>query len=281
MSTGYRVTRRRRGRAGVEVGPEVLDVLDADRQPHQASGTSARLGRPAAAPLEGRLDAAEAGGVHPQPGRVGDPLGIGGVTDDLDATIAPKPRTTGGTACPGRRKPGVADLGDRRVRRQPARPARAALACARSTRRCRVRRPRSASQASNGPGIAPSSRAAARAAVAQLVVRGDHRARAARRSARRGTWSRSARRGRRRASSGRWQQRRGERVVDDDVRPRRVCAARAQRLDVGDLERRVGRRLQPDQGGVRAGRDDRGGVGDVDQSTSELQPAVSQVGAAG
>ena len=51
-----------------EVGPEVLDVLDADRAADQPVGDGRGLGLPAAAALERRLDAAEAGGVHPERG---------------------------------------------------------------------------------------------------------------------------------------------------------------------------------------------------------------------
>ena len=45
----------------------------------------------------------------------------------------------------------------------------------------------------------------------------------------------------------------GEGVVDDDVRAGLVGGG-GDRRDVGDLERRVGRRLEPDQGGVVARR---------------------------
>ena len=61
------------------------------------------------------------------------------------------------------------------------------------------------------------------------------------------------------------QQRGGEGVVDDDVRPRLVGRG-ADPLDVGDVEVGVGGRLDPHQRDVLVtGRDDRVGVGDVDQ----------------
>ena len=67
------------------------------------------------------------------------------------------------------------------------------------------------------------------------------------------------------------QQGSGEGVVDDDVGAGLVRGG-GDRRDVGDLEGRVGRRLEPDQRGVGAGRDDGVGVGDVDELG--LQPAA-------
>ena len=49
-----------------EVLPEVLDVLDPHREPDQALGDGGGLGLPATTPLQGRLDAAERGGVDPE-----------------------------------------------------------------------------------------------------------------------------------------------------------------------------------------------------------------------
>ena len=69
----------------------------------------------------------------------------------------------------------------------------------------------------------------------------------------------------------RLQQGSGEGVVDGDVRPGLVGGG-GDGLDVGDLERGVGRRLEPDQGGVVAGLDDGLGVGDVDEL--DLDPAA-------
>ena len=56
----------------------------------------------------------------------------------------------------------------------------------------------------------------------------------------------------------------GEGVVDDD-RGAGLVAGRDEALDVGDLEGGVGRRLDPEEGRVVEGADDRGGVGDVDE----------------
>ena len=60
----------------------------------------------------------------------------------------------------------------------------------------------------------------------------------------------------------------GEGVVDDDVRAD-VVRGRRDRLDVGDLQGRVRRGLEPDQRRVVAGLHDRVGVGDVDQPGGE------------
>ena len=54
------------------------------------------------------------------------------------------------------------------------------------------------------------------------------------------------------SSSGRWQQRSGEGVVDDDERAALVRGGDEGR-QVGDLEHRVGRRLEPEQVGAVAG----------------------------
>ena len=64
------------------------------------------------------------------------------------------------------------------------------------------------------------------------------------------------------------QQRGGEGVVDDDERPRLVRRGR-QTGDVGDLEQRVGRRLEPQQVGARQGGPDGGIVRDVDPAHGE------------
>ena len=61
------------------------------REPHQALGDRRRLGLPAPAPLERRLDAAEDGGVHPQPGLVREQVGGQRALASTIATIAPKP----------------------------------------------------------------------------------------------------------------------------------------------------------------------------------------------
>ena len=69
----------RSGGAGVqsldEVLPEVLDVLDADREPDQSVGDGGGLALPPPATFEGGLDAAERGGVDPEAGGVLDEVG--------------------------------------------------------------------------------------------------------------------------------------------------------------------------------------------------------------
>ena len=178
----------RRGR--LEVGPEVVDVLDADGHPHQRVGDRGGLGLPAAAPLERRLHAAERRRVHPQPGASGS------------AGRRPaRPRRARRRRC--RRSPGSGPPrwpGARASRR----PAPVALAWARSTRRWRVRRPRSASHASNGPGDRAEQVAAALQDVVQLVVAGDDRAHHHVAVAGEVLASPSGRRCRRQSSSGRW-----------------------------------------------------------------------------
>ena len=63
-----------RSRAWLQVAPEVVDVLDADREAHEVLGHLRRLARDPPAPLELALDAAEARRVHPHARRRGDPL---------------------------------------------------------------------------------------------------------------------------------------------------------------------------------------------------------------
>ena len=106
ISPRYSDIGRLRSRAEDEVLPEVLDVLDADREPEQALGDGGGLGLPAAAALEGGLDAAERGGVDPQ---------LGGVLDEVGERppLAQHDRDH-------RAEAGVADLGDVGSLREPA-----------------------------------------------------------------------------------------------------------------------------------------------------------------
>ena len=238
-----------------QVGPEVLDVLDADREPHQplgdgrpartSSGGGARTTTPRRrgwwrAPTDRR-------GAHQQVRLVG------GGQHDRDH----------------RAEAGVADLGEERmVARRRA--SSAAFDCARSTRRCSVRRPRSASQASNGPGVLPctsrrplstSCRSSSRVTIAPSWT---------------SLWparylvaectTTSAPR-----SSRPLQQRGEERVVDDHAGAGLVRRG-DDRGGVGHLEGRVGRRLEPDQRGVLARRDHGRGVREVDEGRG--QPAA-------
>ena len=106
-------------------------------KPHQALGDGRGLGLPAAPPLERRLDAAQAGGVHPeavvrQQVRGGRPWAARSRSSRRSRGSGPR-SSSGWSAS--------------------RRASSAAFAWARSMRRCRVRRPRSASQASNGPGV--------------------------------------------------------------------------------------------------------------------------------
>ena len=121
-----------------------------------AVGDRGRLGLPAPAPLEGRLDAAQRRRVHPQR-RLADEQ-VGG-----QRTLGEHDRDDAAEA-------GVAHLGDRRVLAAGERTSAWALAWARSTRRCRVRRPRSASQASSVPGVRPMRSTPSVQDVVQLVV---------------------------------------------------------------------------------------------------------------
>ena len=143
----------------------------------------------------------------------------------------------------------------------------AAFAWARSTRRCSVRRPRSASQASNGPGVLPctsrrplstSWRSSSRVTIAPsctslwparyLVAEcSDHVG----------------------AELERPLQQRGEERVVDDHAGAGVAGRGDDRGGVGHLERRVGRRLEPDQRGVLARLDHGRGVRYVDDRRGE------------
>ena len=167
------------------------------------------------------------------------------------ATIAPKPRicaaarlpgSPGSDGCRTRATAGCAD-------EPPA--SSAALAPARSTRRCRVRRPRRASHASAGPGDRAVHGAVAVQPPASAASRGD-------RGAEHDVGVAGQVLGHRvhddvRAVVERpLHQRRREGVVDGHQRAARVPPGGDQRGQVGDLEHRVGRGLEPEQ--VGAGR---------------------------
>ena len=152
----------------------------------------------------------------------------------------------------------------------------AALAPARSTRRCRVRSPRSASQASNGPAIAPCS----------VRWRVQPRARAS--SSRRDRGAEQdvgvpgeVLRHRVHDDVGAelerpLQQRRRERVVHRQQRAAARGPPRPAR-QVGDLEQRVRRRLEPEQVGAVQRGGDGVGVGDR-RPAARSRPAGRQLG---
>ena len=107
----------------VQVGPEVLDVLHADREPAQRRADHAGVPGPAGAALDQRLHPAEAGGVGDQPQRHAErlrllrrPLGLEGEHRPEPAGEHPGGPLVAGVAGQTR----VADGADQRVRLQPA-----------------------------------------------------------------------------------------------------------------------------------------------------------------
>ena len=149
-STGQRASRACAGRPRGPRRPRCRPT-----EPDQPLGDRRRLALPAPAALEGRLDAAE---------------------DWSRAPTATVPCGSAGRR-PSRRRPARSrrsrrSRGSGPRRRPGGRPSRrtssAALAWARSTRTCRVRRPRSASQASNVPGDRAEQVAAPLQHVVQL-----------------------------------------------------------------------------------------------------------------
>ena len=226
--------------------------------PHESrtrsAGTAARgaldgLVRHRLRDLDQRLDAAERLGQREQlrsPRRSGP---------RPDAGTRPSPRCR---ASGRRRRPSTPcePVDDRRARSRCAPPSAGAACAARgargSSRAARARR-RSSSARSAPPRDAPG--------------RARSRRRRRRPSARRGTWSSSARRRPRRAPAAA-----GRPASRTCCRPRRT-RRRATRDDAGDvdhLQRRVGRRLDPDQLACRAHRGgDRVEVGLVDHRVLE------------
>ena len=142
-----------------QVGPEVLDVLDADRQPDQPLGHR-RRSPPAHRRRRSmsRLHAAEAGRVQPERGRRGD--GVGGRArrrPPRSTRSRPSPgsatRSTAGWSASRRGELGGVGLG-------PLDP------------QCRVRSPRSASHASIGPAMAPCTARRRAGGSSSVVVAG-------------------------------------------------------------------------------------------------------------
>ena len=144
-------------RAAARSVPQVLDVLDADRQPQQRLRDAWRPrwraggGAPASTrPRRGSSRAPRAGRPRTSPRRRR--------LRALDATIAPKPDICAvARAWPGSSPARVPDRARPGAPASPAGASSAALAWPRSTRSGSVRSPRRASHASNGPGTAPAS----------------------------------------------------------------------------------------------------------------------------
>ena len=74
----------------LQVGPEVVGVLDTDGHPDQALGDDVELAAPAAAALEGGLDAAQAGRVGPQVQPSTNRSAVGPSASSIDSS-EPKP----------------------------------------------------------------------------------------------------------------------------------------------------------------------------------------------
>jgi hypothetical protein len=211
----------------LQVGPQVLDVLDPDAEPDQPLRDRCRLGLPPPPSLEGRLHATERRRVHPQRRRPHQPVGpvsrIGAadehdrddpaearVTHLLDLCVRPQPVGEGAgvalgpvdaevqCAQPAQRQPGLQRAGDR-----------------------------------------PHQVAAALQHVVQLVIGGDQRPEHGV-----GVTGQVLGRGVHHDVGAHRQrllaQRCGERVVDHDVRAG-VVGDPGDRLDVGDLQCGVGR----------------------------------------
>jgi hypothetical protein len=240
----------------LQVGPEVLDVLDTDRHPHQAVGDRRGLALPPAAPLERRLDAAEGRGVHPQRRGVREHVGgLGGRQHHGD---------DGAEA-------GVADLGEGAVLGQPA----GQLGGVRlRTLDPQVQRaqPAQGQPRLQRAGDRADQVAAALQHVVQLLVL--HHQRAHDHVAVAGEDLGDRVKDDVGAELERLlQQGCGERVVDDDRRPGLV-AGLDEPLHVGDLQRRVRRRLDPQQRRVVQLGDHGVGVGDVHQHGLQPTPCL-------
>ena len=254
----------------LEVGPEVLDVLDPDAQAQQRRRRAHRhLARPARAALDQRLDPAEAGRVGDQP-----------------HARAPRPRRrprrrSSRTRAWRRSRPSGAPRGRGRDRRAgrgsgPARRRGGRRGGGRARRPSPARAPgaRRACAGRAGRGRRPSARAPRR------------RRRAARSSAAASSWSAvtaapisrsacppryfvtlctttSAPSSSGRCSSG------VAKVLSTAVRTPRMRAPVEQHGQVGDVHQRVGGRLQPQQRGALAGGQRRLGVRDVDRDRDE------------
>ena len=76
--------------AAAQIGPQVLDVLDPDGQPQQSVRHLGTLLGPATATFQGRLDPAQARDVDPEARGVGHGLGCFGPTVQLEADDRPE-----------------------------------------------------------------------------------------------------------------------------------------------------------------------------------------------
>ncbi len=85
----------------MQVAPEIAGMLAADAEPEQA-GRKVRLAGNGGSAFDGRLDAAEAGGVPEDPHRAADRVGALAAAPDVKDTTAPKPdMKVRATACVG------------------------------------------------------------------------------------------------------------------------------------------------------------------------------------
>ena len=213
----------------LEVGPQLVDVLEADAEAQQAGRDAVAL--PAGARLEHRLRAAEARRVDDQPRPRLDPR----------APLRRRRRRTRAA----RRSPDSARLLSRDGRPAGAQ-ARVAVSVCRRTRTSSVRRPRSSSQHGSGAATIPVLERNVEQPLRVLLARAHDRAeqhvRVAAEVLRRAVHDEVG------AVLERPQEhrRRGRRVDDDRGGMRRGG------LQVGHRQERVRRRLQPDQVGVRA-----------------------------
>jgi beta-glucosidase len=246
----------------VQVAPEVLDVLDADREAQQVLGDRHGLGGEPAAALDAGLHAAEAGRRHPQAQPLHDRVGTRGAAGRAQADDRAVPAHLRGRAR-------VPDLHDAGVRGQPLREVQGGALRALDPQ---GQRPDAAQRQVHleRAGDRPVHRAVGVQPLAQARVVGEH-----------GAEDDVAVPGEvlghrvhddvRAVLQRPLHQRGGEGVVDGDQRARGV-PCRDEGRQVRDLEHRVGRRLHPDQrrgaagggGGRVQRRGHGGGVRDVD-----------------
>ena len=231
------------GQGGGQVGPEVLDVLDPTESRSSDSGTVS--GSSAQRRRRSSVDStpAEAGRVEPEPDLARHRSAAAAPAADLDREHRPEPRV----ADPLDRGMGGEPRRARRRWRPPAPRAGAG-----------VRMPRSPSQVSIGPAMAPCLPAPVRLHSGSPRDwprrRRARRHRGGHRSGRRGTSSRSGPR-RRRRDNGRWSTGVAKVLSHTEIAPA-ARAGRGEGGEIADLEHRVRRGLQPEQVSPVQGRDD-------------------------